>query len=256
MKYVAKPSDKPGPDTPPLTEDEIRAQLAAFDSNSKAPKFSIGELDTGNAVTLKQFVRWGIEAYPARHYVLVLAGHSWGQQGLMQDFFIGDKPLDKSTIMKNYEIRRAMEEIYNEFKGVNATTGKNLLPNGVFDVLLVDACVAGQLDVLLEFKDVFKYFVGSALETPYNSLPWTDILEPFIQEVNNHPGADSERATGILEEKLLKPTVELYVKSHSRGGKPREAGRKPGHGGNVRDAPHGAEPCRRRAQESREKPAR
>ena len=92
LRYIEHPSDKPGPDTPPLTEKEIQEQLQTVHPSAT---FSYGELDTGNAVTLKQFVRWGIEAYPARHYVLILAGHSWGQQGMMQDFFVGGEATGK-----------------------------------------------------------------------------------------------------------------------------------------------------------------
>jgi hypothetical protein len=138
-----------------LTAAEITSQMQFYD---KTAEFKYKELDSGSPVTLKEFIRWGVRAYPAKHYMLIVAGHSWGQQGLMQDFFFNGKSHDKSSMIKNYEFRRVMQEIYRE--------EKERIPGGVFDVLLVDGCTSGQLDVLLDWKDVFKYMAAATLETP------------------------------------------------------------------------------------------
>lgn len=191
----------------PLTEDEVREQVKAYSPDSD---FHYGERDSGNVLTLKDFLRWGIRTYPARHYALVMSGHSWGQQGMMQDFFVDGKEISPSTIIPNYEMRRAMQEIYRE-----EAAG---IPGGKFDLLLIDACTSGQFDVLVDFQDVFKYFAGTSLETPYNGLPYSEFLEPFIKNLNFR--SLTARASDLhLERDFLKPMVNRYLVNHVRGGR-------------------------------------
>jgi len=172
-------------DLTPLTEKEISSQLGK--------PFHYAERDSGDAKTLRDFLAWGKRAYPARHYGLILSGHSWGRQGMMQDYFVPGVAGD--SMMKNPDIRRALE----------ATGG--------LDFLLIDACIAGQLDVALEFESVTKYFAASSLETPYHSVPFDKVLDPFLKAVEHSPYTDA-----LLEDYFFKPWVRQFLRSHSRYG--------------------------------------
>ena len=79
------------------------------------PTFSYSEPNTGSAVTLKKFITWGIKAFPAKHYFLIMQGHSWGKLGLMMDFLdkADGKSLEKATMMTTWEFRRGI------FRGVS-----------------------------------------------------------------------------------------------------------------------------------------
>ena len=195
LKYIAHPTRQLGPDTLPLTESEIEEQLAQ--------PFRYQELNSGSAVTLKNFLAWGIRAYPAKRYGLILSGHSWGQQGLMQDFYMpnSDGLNAPSQLMKNYEIRRAMEELYRENRVSK------------FDFLMVDACIAGQLELALEFQPVFRYFAASSLETPNHSFPFEQFLEPFAKRLESESSSDV-----LLEDSFFKPWVKSYLQAHVRKG--------------------------------------
>lgn len=190
IQYIPGPTASLKPDTRAVPEEEIRK----FD-----PNFRYQERDSSNPVTLKQFIKWGVQAYPAKHYALFILGHSWGQQGALQDFYRDGKKLESSSMIRNYEMRRLMEEVYRETRV------------GKFDLLVTDVCIQGQLDVALEYKDLFRYFVGTPIESPLNSFPYTEILDPFISAVDR-----SEK--DALERVLLRGLVEKYVRSHSRGG--------------------------------------
>jgi hypothetical protein len=172
------------------------------------PGFAYGERDSGDPRTLASFVRWGIHALPAKHYGLVISGHSWGKLGVMQDFFVDGKDIHPSTLIKHYELRRVMEEIYREKNPVYTR-------DDIFDFLIVDACITGQLDVALEYSDVFKYFAASTLETPDNAFPFELIFGEFMREVAKSEGRDPKR---LLEEHLFKPFVRRYVEAHAPGG--------------------------------------
>ena len=204
LKYQPSPTQHPGPDTPPLSEAEIRKII---------PSFRYHERDSGNPVTLKHFISWGVRAFPARHYALILSGHSYGIYGLMQDFFVAGKDLEPSTIMKNYEVRRAIEEVYRE--------QAQFIPEGKFDLLLTDTCLAGQLDVLMEYKDLFRYIAASSMEMPDSGIPYKAILEPFLAAVGHGTLPPHE----ALERYFLKDFPKIYAKSYARGGSRAVAGR-------------------------------
>ncbi len=188
INYVRKPS-KNNIDSLPIGANEIRQ----FE-----PDFSYGEKDSGNPVTIKKFLNWSVKAFPAKNYILVLMGHSWGQQGMMQDFFVNGEELQISTMIKNYELRRVIEEVYRE--------------NDIrFKALVIDACSSAQLDVLLEYYELVDYIGASAIETPYNGIPWEDVLKPFFKAIDSN---DFD-----LERDFFYHLVNEYVKSHLPGQK-------------------------------------
>ncbi len=180
------------------------------------PTFRYVEPDSGDPVTLKKFLSWGIQAYPAKNYFLIIQAHSWGWEGLAQDFNFNGRNHRTSSMIKNYELRRVFEEIYRE----DAARGRDrLIAKGKFDGILIDACTSGQLEILLELKDVFRYFVGTSLEVPYNSFPYTTIFEPFVAEVSRRARANQDTGSAeVIERHLLSPMVTQYVREHSPGG--------------------------------------
>jgi hypothetical protein len=157
--------DRPGDDT--LTPAPSYPHLAMFPNR--------GEPDSGHPVTLKKFLKWAVRHFQADNYMLFLLGHSWGIQGIMQDFFVNRATLKKASMMKIYEIRRALQEVYLE-------ESRNI-PKEKFDVLVVDACVAGQIEVAHEL-DVVRYFVASTLETPNYGMPYEKFL-PYLRDFDS-----------------------------------------------------------------------
>lgn len=179
------------------------------------PAFRYTEPDTSDPVQLKSFINWAVQAYPAKHYFLVMQGHSWGKLGMMMDFHAGGKDLDPANLMKNYELRRVMEEVYRE----DAQRAVKLIPHGKFDGILIDACVSGQLDELLEWKEVFDYFVGTSLEIPFNSLPYGEVFDSFLKKVValSRAGRDTGNRA-FIEKELLTPLVTETVRAHGPQG--------------------------------------
>ncbi|MBI4402526.1 MAG: hypothetical protein HY537_00100 [Deltaproteobacteria bacterium] len=175
-----------------------------------------GELDSGNPRTLKRFLLWAVTHYPAKQYALVFAGHSWGILGIFQDFFVRGEKLDISTIVKHYEVRRVLEEVYSELKALSRQSGFDYLPTGKFSTLLIDACINGQLDILYEYAELFDYLGASTLETPDNGFPFSRILDRFVGEANR-PGI-STGTPAFIEDHLLKPFVRFYEEDHGPDG--------------------------------------
>ena len=68
----------------------VGARYAAFDSNGPALVVPQGELNTGAASTLHDFVVWSQQNYPAPHYALVISDHGTGLGGVAGDMHTPD----------------------------------------------------------------------------------------------------------------------------------------------------------------------
>lgn len=116
----------------------------------------LGNVDMSKRSTLSDFVAWGIQSFPARHYMVVLADHGAGFMGALADY-------KTRKNMPLPEIREALQEA-REKTGVKP------------DVLVMDDCLMGEIEVARELKDETDYLV--ATESINSScLPFQDVLK-------------------------------------------------------------------------------
>ncbi len=108
--------------------------------------------DHGQPSTLSDFLRWGMERYPAKRYLVVVGDHGKGFIGT------GFDEVHKSTLQLP-ELRQALQQ-------------SGLKP----DVLVLDACLMGQLEVAHELKDQAHFLVGSEEIVGRDGLPHADVL--------------------------------------------------------------------------------
>jgi hypothetical protein len=95
------------------------------------------QADMGQKETLSDFLAWGMETYPARHYLVIQAGHGNGHRGSMNDESTG-------SLLSLTEQREAFESA----------------PHGV-DVLLKESCMGASLEEAYEMKDTVGFYLGS-----------------------------------------------------------------------------------------------
>lgn len=101
----------------------------------------LGDKNMGKAQTLKEFLEWGMAAYPAKHYMVVMQGPSAGLSGMMNDEIHGSK-------MK-------IGEVGQVFADVHASTGKKV------DVVAIDGSTTTSMELAWELKDNVNYMIGS-----------------------------------------------------------------------------------------------
>lgn len=146
-----------------------RYQLPAAPSLPGGDDFSsellvdLGLLNMADPQTLEDFICWGIENYPARHYMLVLAGHGAGFMGAMTDF-----TQSCPQLMSTGGIRAAMREGTRK-------TGRKL------DVLLLDTCYLNLLEVIYELGAGLKApnFIITSRATPLEGLSYSSLMKIF-----------------------------------------------------------------------------
>ncbi len=138
----------------------------------------IGNKDMTDPETLKEFITWSVQHYPAERYALVLWSHGSGwkvedgspllSKGMMAD----TTSSGSSHIMSLTEISKAV------------------LDSGVrFDLINFDSCLMGMYEVAYEFKDLASFLVFSENVYPVNG----DAYDTILQELTASPDMDGAR---------------------------------------------------------------
>jgi putative membrane protein insertion efficiency factor len=135
----------------------------------------LGEKVPLNPETLADFLSWGIEKFPAKHYMVVIKKHG-----------LGFAKTDRQVPLSARELDEALEKS-------EAKTGKSV------DVLSFDSCSMEQLEVGYEIKEHVKVMAGSqediyAVDYPYDT---------FLSGMKEKAGKMSPKEVG-----------ELIVKTH------------------------------------------
>ena len=120
----------------------------------------VGEVDSGSASTVYDFMMWGSQRSPAGHYCLLMWDHGGAYAGSSWD-------TTSDTLMANSDLAEALDM----FK-----THRRKL-----DVLVFDMCLMSSIGVFNQFKDVANYMAAS--ETSIN----TDFTVPeFLQGIEEY----------------------------------------------------------------------
>jgi hypothetical protein len=204
------------------------------------PKDSIenlGETNTGDPKVLLDFLKWGIEKYPAKHYMAVLWNHGsgWNEDDVYEKaikFSPEKRKLSPST-KRNFRergIRKALfsstvEEILKqpaadrailyddeskdfldnmEMKNV-LTEAAKLLPGKQFDILGFDACLMNTIEVAFQLKQVARIIVGSEETEPNAGWPYDKVLGAVVEDPDMSP------------EDFSKIMVDSYIESYDKG---------------------------------------
>ncbi|MEW6069159.1 MAG: clostripain-related cysteine peptidase [Candidatus Thermoplasmatota archaeon] len=163
-----------------VTKDEDTAIINSVELED------LGEINMGGPTTLIDFVLFGIENYPAEHYLLDFWDHGGSWQGVCWD------DTNQGDYLTLSEIEFALSAIRNKSQ-------KNI------DIALFDACTMGNTEVFYQLRNYVDIAVGSEASVPGDGCPYNKILE-FITST---PSA--------TKEELATKIVELYIESYSDG---------------------------------------
>lgn len=112
----------------------------------------------GDPKTLRDFLRWGMENFPARHYMVVIGDHGKGFQGAGFDY------VHKDTLNLK-EFGQALEQ-------------SGLKP----DVLVMDACEMGAIEVAYQLRERAGFLVASEEIVGQMGLPH----QAFLNHLTAH----------------------------------------------------------------------
>lgn len=152
--------------------------------------------DAASPVTLYNFLSFGVECYPARHYMVVLSGHSAGVEPtyLLRDDTSG-----------NYMTMRQLRAVFDQLQSDLKNGPKDVRADKI-DILGLDTCLMSMAEVCCELKDRVGIIIGSETYTPSSGWPYQEILAKLSASVNGLDGAKQLDRFG-----LAKLIVDEYV---------------------------------------------
>ena len=137
-------------------------------------KMDLGEKNMGDPETLKDFAQWSIQNYPAQRYMLVLWNHGGGfrsseiiSRDICWDYNFG---LDRITMP---QLEDALFFIYGQL-------GKEI------DIIGMDACYMGMIEVAYQVKDYAQIMVASEASVPGDGWQYDAVMESFVANPNQN----------------------------------------------------------------------
>ncbi|MEZ4386987.1 MAG: clostripain-related cysteine peptidase [Candidatus Krumholzibacteriia bacterium] len=152
-----------------------------------------GELNMGQALTLQDFLTWGIARFPAHRYMIVLSNHggSWfGESHAVPNELDYDEPgkamcYDNGDALNLYELERV-------YRDVKAMVG------GKLDVIWYQGCLMGGVEVAAVSKDYFAHMVSH--ETVRYGGENTNKFSNVVQFLRSNPTAEDAAAKCVTAE--------------------------------------------------------
>lgn len=122
----------------------------------------LGKINMAHPRSLYDFIKWGMDNYPARRYMLILGGHALQFVGMMTDY-----SQNTPYIMGLPEMAKALHLLKKD-------TGKNI------DLLVLDTCHMNSVEAIYELGQDEDHAVQNVLtfigEGPIAGLPYDSII--------------------------------------------------------------------------------
>lgn len=150
----------------------------------------IGEIDSGDYLSLADFVNWGIRKYPASRHALIIWSHGSG--------WTREETEDSRWICIDTHSMSQMSVAQGEFRSAFQLFSRKM------DILILDACFMQTIEVITEVYRFSEYVIGSQNSVPYEGFPYQEILE--IWNTSRSP------------QQISMEIVEQYSISHLPGG--------------------------------------
>lgn len=145
----------------------------------------LGEVNTGDPQTLKDFIAFGKEQYPADRYQLVFFGHANAWYGLCPDDTNGG---DALTIV---ECQQALRDV-----------------DGVDLICFLGCCQMGNVESVYELRDVCDVYVGS--ESSGNENDWHGMIDDLCRLLNDETSMSTIEIGYRIVELICNNPNEFY----------------------------------------------
>ena len=147
----------------------------------------LSEKDSGDPVTLHNFLKWGYSRFKSDEYIVIIWNHGAGFRSPKRD--IGYDDFGSSLNMP--EITWALSKV-----GINK--------NNKISILGFDACLMNMLEIVHHFKDHVEIVVGSQQTEPGDGWPYDKVLK----KVNS----------SVTLDELAAEIVNVYIDDYKRIG--------------------------------------
>ncbi len=172
-----------------ITQDDDLSRLTATEIAN------LGEANMSAGSTLVDFVRWAVNAYPAEKYALILSDHGMGWPGGWSDATPKGSVDSSIPLEDSIGDHLFLNELDAALVQIRNSTGIDK-----FELIGLDACLMGQLEVFTALAPYARYAVASEETEP--ALGWA--YTGFIQALNQNPDMDG----AALGQTIVKSYIE------------------------------------------------
>lgn len=139
--------------------------------------------EPGPQKSLKNFLEFCADSYPAEHYILFILGH-----GVVvgNDVFLFDEHGDEQTLSLG-----GLRLVLHDFN-------KRINKKGVLELVSFHSCSVSSVEVAYELKDVTRYMLASQATTYVGSWPYRQILIRIFNSMK--PGREQESMEEMLRD--------------------------------------------------------
>jgi hypothetical protein len=162
----------------------------------------LGETDTTDSTTLRDFLVYGIRRFPARHYWVTFTGHGDGFAGLAHDAS-AESGTSLSLAGLSAALAEASSVIATEIRTKPEYGGSDT--SNRIDVVSFDACRLGTIEVASSLANSADFMIASREAMPQSGHPYSALR--FIAQ--DEPSANPRR--------LVEVVVADYVRSYVEG---------------------------------------
>ena len=148
----------------PQTDDNWNGVRRYFFADNKLHLVdNLGKINMADSRQLYEFIKWGIQACPAKRYMLILGGHGYQFVGTMTDY-----TQEAPYIMGIPEMTEAINKAANE-------AGKKI------DILMLDTCYFNFIEAIYELGKNENHAVQNVItyifKGPIQGLPYNEVIE-------------------------------------------------------------------------------
>ena len=141
----------------------------------------LGEINMADSQTLVEFVTWAIGNFPAEKYALIISDHGMGWPGGWSDGDSTERGDNATPLGKQLDDHLYLDEIEAALTQITNETGVEK-----FELVGMDACLMGQLEVFTMLEPHANYAVASQEVEP--ALGWA--YTAFLGGLRDNPEID------------------------------------------------------------------
>ncbi len=186
------------------TERILITKETDIQQSSAAAIHDMGSVDMGSWESLVDFVRWGVENYPAKHYFLDLWDHGSGWHAVKMVFNIEAMSLFPLNISWDEKSRNHMT---THQLGMALEESSKIIGHKI-DLYGSDACMMAMAEIADQVENAVQIFVGSEEIEPGSGWPY----HTFLQRWTNQPYSSAVEVSKMLTEEYIKSYIELSSK--------------------------------------------
>lgn len=154
----------------------------------------LGETNMADANTLVDFVVWTVKNFPADHYVLILSDHGMGWPGGWTDPAPASRTAQQAPIAQKLGSAIYLDQLGDALKVIKQNTDIEK-----FDIIGMDACLMGQLEIMSALEPYAHYTVLSEENEPAVGWAYT----AFLKALTENPGMSAADLSTLIVQSYI-----------------------------------------------------